>query len=215
MGRVVAFEDLGAGAQLGFAERVERRVDRVEKAVQIAVVGFDKQEPGDDLADGMALLQIGQGRDAVVRVVVVRELAEPHGRAVVLDDRLDRAGRVIGGDRLALDHEVELVDRLVMGPDVFEALGRFGVVVERDARRDHVDKGRTLVFDRRLDQRYELRLVAREAAGNQRGAELSAKPTRSIAASVLTGPRRAFEPLSAVAENWPLVRPYTPLFSTM
>ena len=33
--------------------------------------------------------------------------------------------------------------------------------------------------------------------------------------SVLTGPRRAFEPLSAVAENWPLVRPYTPLFSTM
>ena len=29
--------------------------------------------------------------------------------------------------------------------------------------------------------------------------------------------RRAslFEPWSAVAENWPLVRPYTPLFSTM
>src|SRR5260370_10917999 len=43
----------------------------------------------------------------------------------------------------------------------------------------------------------------------------SAKATRSIGESVLTGPRRAFEPLSAVAENWPLVRPYTPLFSTM
>jgi hypothetical protein len=29
--------------------------------------------------------------------------------------------------------------------------------------------------------------------------------------------RRVFdlEPWSAVAENWPLVRPYTPLFSTM
>src|SRR5438874_1818769 len=77
--------------QTGFAERVERRLDRVEKAVQIAMIGFDKQQSGDDLAGGMALLQIGQGRDAVVRVVIVRELAEPHGRAVVLHDRFDRA----------------------------------------------------------------------------------------------------------------------------
>ena len=43
----------------------------------------------------------------------------------------------------------------------------------------------------------------------------SAMPTRSIASSVLISPRLDFAPLSDVAENWPLVRPYTPLFSTM
>ena len=35
----------------------------------------------------------------------------------------------------------------------------------------------------------------------------SAMPTRSIGESVLTAPRLLFEPVSAVAENWPLVRP--------
>ena len=43
----------------------------------------------------------------------------------------------------------------------------------------------------------------------------SAIATRSMALSVLVTPRLLFEPRSAVAENWPLVRPYTPLFSTM
>ena len=43
----------------------------------------------------------------------------------------------------------------------------------------------------------------------------SAIATMSIALSVLTTPFFDFEPRSAVAENWPLVRPYTPLFSTM
>jgi len=42
-----------------------------------------------------------------------------------------------------------------------------------------------------------------------------ARPTMSMAASWLTTPRLDFEPRSEVAENWPLVRPYTPLFSTM
>ena len=43
----------------------------------------------------------------------------------------------------------------------------------------------------------------------------SAMLTRSIGESWLPTPFFDFEPLSAVAENWPLVRPYTPLFSTM
>ena len=42
-----------------------------------------------------------------------------------------------------------------------------------------------------------------------------AMATRSIDESLLIAPRFAFEPRSAVAENWPLVSPYTPLFSTM
>ncbi len=40
---VVAVEDGLPGAQLGFAERVERRFHGAEKAVQIAVVGLDEQ----------------------------------------------------------------------------------------------------------------------------------------------------------------------------
>ena len=36
-----------------------------------------------------------------------------------------------------------------------------------------------------------------------------------MALSELVTPRLDFEPRSAVAENWPLVRPYTPLFSTI
>jgi hypothetical protein len=43
----------------------------------------------------------------------------------------------------------------------------------------------------------------------------SAMPIMSIGASLLTAPFFDFEPLSEVAENWPLVSPYTPLFSTM
>ena len=43
----------------------------------------------------------------------------------------------------------------------------------------------------------------------------SAMATRSMELSVLITPRLDFEPRSAVAENWPLVRPYTPLFSTI
>ena len=79
----------------------------------------------------------------------------------------------------------------------------------------HVDEGRALVRERALDQRHQLVLVAGEAARHEGRAELQRHATRSIALSWLTTPLFDFEPLSAVAENWPLVRPYTPLFSTM
>ena len=59
-----------------------------------------------------------------------------------------------------------------MGADVIEALGRFRIVVKRDARRDHVDKSGAFVLDRRLDQRHQLGLVAREAARDIGGAQL-------------------------------------------
>ena len=97
---VVAREDILARAQLRFAERVERGVDRFQKLMQIAVILFDEQKPGDDLAGGVALLQVSHRRDPVVRVVVGRELAQPQYRAVVLDDGLDRAGRLTGCARL-------------------------------------------------------------------------------------------------------------------
>ena len=52
------------------------------------------------------------------------------------------------------------------------------------------------------------RLKARLAAANVLTEEMSGS-------SLFTTPRFDLEPLSAVAENWPLVSPYTPLFSTM
>ncbi len=42
-----------------------------------------------------------------------------------------------------------------------------------------------------------------------------ASDTMSIEESGFETPFLLIEPLSAVAENWPLVRPYTPLFMTM
>ena len=134
----------------------------------------------------------------------------------MLGHLLDRARRVVGDDLVAaLDH-VERVHRLVVLAHIVEALGRAGVVVEGDARADHVEEGGAAMVDRRLDQRHQLLLVAGEARAPTKVApSSSAIETRSIGWSVLPTPRFEVEPASAVAENWPLVRPYTPLFSTM
>src|SRR5208282_484341 len=172
---VEAGEDLGAGAELGLAEPIERRLDGVEKLVHVAGIGLDKQQPGDDLAQRVALLQVGERRDPVARIVIDGELPEPQYRAVVLHDGLNRPRRVIGGDLVAADDHVEHIDRFVMGADIVEALGRFRVVVEGDARRNHVDEGGPVVLDRRLDQWHQLHLVAGEAARHERGAELQSK----------------------------------------
>src|SRR5437764_2421305 len=70
VGGVEAGEDLETGAELGFAELVERGLDGVEKFVHVAGIGLDKQEASDDLARRMALLQVGQRRDPVIGIVV-------------------------------------------------------------------------------------------------------------------------------------------------
>jgi hypothetical protein len=121
-----------------FAERhVERRLDRVEVGVQVLGFGIDVEQPGDDLPlGGVVLLQEVHRREPVVRVVIGVELAQRERRAVVLLDQFDRARRVIDRDRLAAGDDVEPVHRLVVLAHVIEALGRAGVVVERDAGRD-------------------------------------------------------------------------------
>ena len=126
------------------------------------------------------------------------------------------SGLVVDVDDLfAFLDDVEAVHGVIVLADIVEALGRADVIVELDARRDHVDEGRASVKDRGFDQRDELGLVAGKAAGDETGAELQALwPTSSITSWFMI-PRLDFEPLSDVAENWPLVRPYTPLFSTM
>ena len=110
--------------------------------------------------------------DPIVGVVPVVELAQHHRGTVVKRDRLDRPGIVPGRDRRPRRNEVEEVDRVVVLAHVVVALGRAGVVVERDARADDVDERRALVLDRRPDERHELVFVAREAARDKRRAEL-------------------------------------------
>ncbi len=85
---------------------------------------------------------------------------------MLLDD-LDCARMLVERDRLAPDHHVEIVHRLVMRAHIVEALGRVRMVVEGDAGADHVDEGRAPMLDRRLDQGHELLLVAREGAGDE------------------------------------------------
>ena len=92
--------------------------------------------PVTDLAGGLALLQIVHRRDAVGRVVVGRELAQrgaPSRRAARPPPPCRARSR---RDRLAAGDHVEPVHRLVVLAHVVEALGRAGVVVERDAGDD-------------------------------------------------------------------------------
>src|SRR5438876_11644018 len=84
VGGVEAGEDFAAGAELSLPEAVERGLDGVEEFVEIARIGFDKEEAGDDLACRVALLQVGQRRDPVSGIVVKGELPHPQDRAVVL-----------------------------------------------------------------------------------------------------------------------------------
>src|SRR6266446_8248283 len=122
VGGVETGEDFGTGAELGLAEPVERGLDGVEEFVHVAGIGLDKEQPGDDLARRVALLQVGQRRDPVIGIVIKRELPQPQDRAVVLNHSLDRARRVIGGDLVAADYDIEPVDRLVVSADIVEAL---------------------------------------------------------------------------------------------
>ncbi len=170
--RVELVERRRARAQLLLAERVERRVDGREVCVQIVRIAVHIEQPGDDLALGRVIEQEAHRGELVVDVVFGVELAQRDLRAVVLLDDLDRARLVVDLDRLAAGDEVEPVHRLVVHAHVVEALGRAEVVVERDAGREHVDEGRALVLDRRLDDRHELRLVAGERARHEGRAEL-------------------------------------------
>ena len=76
MCRVVAREDVSSGTEIGFAERIERRFDRLEELVEVAVILLDVQQPRNHLAGGVALLQIGHRLDPVVRVVVGRQFVQ-------------------------------------------------------------------------------------------------------------------------------------------
>ncbi len=78
--------------------------------------------------------------------------------------QLDVGGRalaILDRDLLFGLHVIQVVLRgEVVRAHVLVAFGRGGVVVERHAWADDVEKGEAVVADGRLDQRHELVLVA-------------------------------------------------------
>ena len=88
---VVAFENFGAGAQLGFAERVERGVDGVEKAVQVAVIGFDNIPEAAHSRPALTTIDIGARQIGVEAArLLLRRIKAPTGapESIVLPPRL-------------------------------------------------------------------------------------------------------------------------------
>src|SRR5665647_1413613 len=92
--RVELVERALAGAQLALAERIERRLDRVEMRMQVARLFLHIEQAGDDLALGGVVLKEAHRRGAVMHIVIGGELAQRDLGAVMLLDHLDGAGLV-------------------------------------------------------------------------------------------------------------------------
>ena len=117
-------------------------------------------------------MQIIHGRDAVLRIVIRRDLVQAHYATIVLFDFFHRAGRVVCRDLFAPGNEVEEIDRFVVFAQVVVALGRTPMVVEGHTRAQDIDESRALMLNSGLEQRHELILIAREAAPDKGRAEL-------------------------------------------
>ena len=107
-------------------------------------------------------MQTAERRDLVGRVVALFQLLQIQLRPVVHRHFLGGAGRVIDGDVLEEGDKAHLLERVVVILYVRVALGRSFMIVERHARRDHVEHDRAAVAERRLEKREQLLLVARE-----------------------------------------------------
>src|SRR5882724_11089298 len=159
------------GTQLRLAETIERYRGGVQVGMHVVGLFLNIEKSGQHLALVVMMLDIGHRRGAVGGIVVGTKLGELEIGAVMLLHQLDRAGFVIRLDLLAVDEEVEPVHRLIVFAHEVEALGRPGVIVELHARADHIEDGRALMRDGRLEQRHELLLVAREAPRHERRAQ--------------------------------------------
>src|SRR3569832_841775 len=158
-----------AGTEVRRFQRIQRLAARIQRRMQIGRKWIDVQQSGDDLAARVALLHVADRCGAIRRVVVCVEAPQPEHGAVMLAHVDDFAGRVFGRDLVARRDEVDAAHRLVVFAYVVVALRAAGVVGERDAGADHVDESRAAVRDRALDERHQLRLVARKAAAHIRG----------------------------------------------
>ena len=164
---------LGAGAQLGHRHGVERARVGGQDVVHVLLALVDVEQARGHRALGGVGADGHEGRIGVARIVLGAELVQEQARAVVQLDVGRRALGVVDGDLLlGLDVVEPVLGRHVVGAHRVVALGRGGVVVEGDARADHVEEGEAVVADGGLEQRDQLRLVAGERAGDEAGAEL-------------------------------------------
>ena len=155
------------------------------------------------------------------------------------DSRLDRLRPVRAFDPARRQHDLYRREQRRVRPDQGPVLGhrrpRLEVQEGRDEHRQRHRPGgdraaarrelrgaqllrrqdATGAADRGRDQRHELRLVAGEGARHETRAEL--QRDRHEVDGVVGIDHAALRLRAAVGggENWPLVRPYTPLFSTM
>ncbi len=181
---------------------------RVTKSLAL---GVDVDQAGEELVVALALVQEPQRGDAVGDVVLlVPQRLERDPRAVVELDAGRLAGLLLDLDLGQPRDEADLVQRLLVLLGPFPALGRAVEVVEGDARADDVEDRGPLVLQGRLQERDHLLLVAGERAGHERRPaddRLEAEVERRDVVLPRRSGARRWAWRSAVAENWPLVRP--------
>ena len=135
--------------------------------MHVLAARLDVQQPGEPLAGLHALVDLDEGAVAIGRVVVGLDLAQRKVTAVVQLHLHGVALFVAGADFLGRRHEISVHGRVVELAAEGVALGRILVVVEGHAGRQHVDQGKALVRQARLDQRHQLGLVAGKAARHE------------------------------------------------
>ena len=89
--------------------------------------------------------------NAVMNVVLFGLLAQSQYGSVMLRHLFQFPRLVIDGDRFSWRHDIEVIDRFIVLTHVVETLGRTGVIVERDAGGNAIDKRRTAMYDCPLD----------------------------------------------------------------
>ena len=127
----------------------------------------DVDQAGDELLLVARFQQRAHRGELVGRVVVLLQLAQLDGRAVVQPDRTHGARLVVHLDLVVLLHEGDVVELLLVRLAPRVALGRLLVVVEGNAGADDVEHCRALVAGGRLEQFAHLLGVAGERAGHE------------------------------------------------
>ena len=142
---------ISSSAALGGRVALERQggqrlVDHVQLLEEIVAVGLDVDEARRELAAPRRLVQ---RRAAPRSCRSDRSLPRASSGTGVEPSCIFTSwvvpGLVIHRDVLEERHEADVLERLVVILHVGVALGRAFVVVERDARRDHVEHHRALV----------------------------------------------------------------------
>jgi hypothetical protein len=136
--------------------------------VEVGRVRLDVEDAGQQLLVAAGRFQRAIGQVLVGRVVVFGQFLQHEPRTVV-ELHLGLVVVLVHGDLLVGGDEVQLVELnlILLAPGV--ALGRVVVVVEGDARADHVEDRQALVAERGFEQRLELFGVAGKAARDKGG----------------------------------------------